>query len=87
MARNFTLNLEGGAEVLQELAADAIADLAREIAAAAGEGAEVEMSTSDRARAVVKVPADRQAKDGALSRAAAQFGLEVRPPKNGKRRK
>ena len=76
MARNFTLNLDGGAEVLKTLAAPLIAELAQKVADAAG--GEVEFSTSDRARASVVVSADRQARDGALTRAAAQAGLEVR---------
>lgn len=84
---SFELNFEGGAEVLKVLAADAIATLAQQVAAAAGDGAVVELSTLDRARAVVKVPADMQARDGVLTRAATQVGLDVRPSKSGKRRK
>lgn len=77
----FELDRAGGAEVLKELAADAIAEIAGQVADAAGEGAEVTLSTTDRARASVRVPADAQAKDGVLSRAAAQIGLEIRPSK------
>jgi hypothetical protein len=77
----FELDKAGGAEVLKVMAAEAIAALAQQVAAAAGEGAVVEMSTTDRARAKVKVPADVQAKDGVLTRAAAEVGLEVRPSK------
>lgn len=79
----FELNLEGGAEVLKELSAGVIADLTQQIADAAGEGATVEMSTTDRARGSVSVPADRQAIDGVLTKAAAAAGLEVtlRPPR------
>ncbi len=84
MARNFTLDFAGGGEVLKQLAAPLIDELARKVAAAAGDGAEVELTTSDRARAVVRVPADRQAADGALTKAAAQVGLEIRPPKRRK---
>lgn len=73
----FTLDVAGGAEVLKELAAQTIEELAQQVAARAGEGALVEMSVSDRARARVKVPADAQAKDGVLSRAASEAGLAV----------
>ena len=49
------------------------------------------MRVTDRARASVKVPAEVQAKDGALTRAAASVGLEVvaRKPRDsgGKTRK
>ncbi|WP_396902455.1 hypothetical protein [Mycolicibacterium sp.] len=84
----FELDLEGGAEVLKVLAAGAIADLTQQIADAAGEGATVEMSTTDRARGSVSVPAEAQAKDGVLTRAASAAGLEVtlRPPRQRKSR-
>lgn len=82
---SFKLNLDGGAEVLKELAAPLIAKVAQEIAENAGEGAEVQLSTSDRARAVVRVPADAQARDGVLTRAAAAAGLEVRPSRGGRK--
>lgn len=83
----FTLDVAGGAEVLKELVADEIAQLAQQLAAAAGAGAEVKLSTTDRARASVQVPADAQAKDGVLSRAAAEIGLEIRPTKKRPPRK
>lgn len=83
----FELNLEGGAEVLKELAAPHIAALAQQIADKAGDAAEVELSTSDRARAVIRVPAEAQAKDGVLTRAAAEVGLQVRPGRRRKPRK
>lgn len=73
----FELNLEGGAQVLKELAAGAIAELTQQVADAVGEGAEVTMSTTDRARGSVSVPAELQAKDGVLTRAASAAGLEV----------
>lgn len=84
----FELDLEGGAEVLKELAAGAIADLTQQIADAVGEGAKVKMSTTDRARGSVSVPAEAQAKDGVLTKAAAAAGLEVtlRPEKPRKSR-
>jgi hypothetical protein len=77
----FELDLAGGAEVLKEMSAAAIADLAAQVAAAAGDGAVVDLKTTDRAKAFVRVPAEQQAKDGLLSRAAAEVGLEVRPSK------
>lgn len=77
----FELDLAGGAEVLKELSAAAIAELADKVSAAAGEGAVVELKTTDRAKAFVRVPKAAQAKDGVLSRAAAEVGLEVRPAK------
>lgn len=54
---------------------------ARAVAEAAGgssKGAKVDEYTTDRSAASVKVPAARQAKSGALTRAAAARGLEVR---------
>lgn len=74
----FKLNRKGGAEVLNELAAPHINALAKSIAADAGTGAQVEEYTSDRAAAIVSVPASHQAKDGVLSRAATAAGLELR---------
>ena len=75
----FKLNRAGGAEVLKELAADAIHALAQQVAAQAGDAAQVDEYTTDRAAASVSVPAHLQAKDGVLTRAAAAAGLEVRP--------
>lgn len=75
---NFRLNRKGGAEVLKELAAQQINALASQVAALAGSDAEVDEYTTDRAAAAVRVPADQQAKDGVLTRAAAAAGLEVR---------
>lgn len=75
----FVLDQEGGAEVLKVLAAGAIKDLAGQVADAIGEGAELKIYTTDRAAASVSVPAEMQAKDGVLTRAAAAAGLEVRP--------
>lgn len=80
----FQLNRDGGAEVLKELAADAIRELALQIGAAADEGAKVadysqiREYVTDRFVATVAVPAARQAKDGALTKAASESGLEVR---------
>lgn len=75
----FVLDHEGGAEVLKALAAGAIKDLAARVADDIGEGATVKVYTTDRAAASVSVPAEMQAKDGVLTRAAAAAGLEVRP--------
>lgn len=75
----FVLDQEGGAEVLKELAATAIKDLAEWVADDIGDGATVKIYTTDRAAASVSVPAEMQAKDGVLTRAAAAAGLQVRP--------
>ncbi|HNP58854.1 hypothetical protein [Gordonia sp. UBA7599] len=77
----FKLDRKGGAEVLREMVADQINELAKHIAAQAGPDAEVETYATDRAAASVRVPADQQAKDGVLTRAAAAAGLEFRPKK------
>lgn len=74
----FRLNYKGGGEVLKQLAAPHINALAWQVAARAGEDAEVSEYTTDRAAASVTVPADQQAKDGVLTRAASAAGLEVR---------
>lgn len=76
---NFRLDRKGGAEVLKTLAAPAINDLAKQVGDQAGEDAEVDEYTTDRAAAAVSVPAEQQAKHGTLTRAAAAAGLEVRP--------
>lgn len=85
----FQLDLAGGAEVLKVLAADAVKNLADQIAAEAGEGATVETYVTDRAVAAVRVPADAQAKDGVLTKAAAAVGLPVvaKPPRKARPRK
>ena len=81
---SFELDLEGGAEVLKVVAADAMRELGLQVAAAADEGATVEEyaqvsdRVTDRFVVSVSVPAERQAKDGALTKAAASVGLEVR---------
>ncbi|MGH3725658.1 MAG: hypothetical protein ACRDUS_16235 [Mycobacterium sp.] len=83
----FELDREGGAEVLKEMAKAHILELALQVGEHADEGATVaEFSTideytTDRAVATVTVPAERQAKDGVLTRGAAAAGLEVNPPK------
>lgn len=78
MTAKFKLDRKGGSEVLKQMAAEHIHALAQQIAAAAGEGVEVNQYTTDRAGAAVSVPAGRQAKYGALTRAASAAGLEVR---------
>lgn len=74
----FKLNYRGGAEVLKQLAAGEVNRLAQQIATRAGDGAELRPYTTDRAAASVSVPAEQQAKDGVLTRAASAAGLEVR---------
>lgn len=79
----FTLDRDGGAQVLKEEFADAIRQLALDVGAAADEGAKVaeysqiDEKVTDRFKATVTVPAERQARLGVLTKAAAQFGLEV----------
>lgn len=77
----FKLNRAGGAVVLKEIAAPAINAIAERIGAKAGPDAQVSKYTTDRAAAAVSVPAEQQARDGVLTKAAAAAGLEVRPPK------
>ena len=53
--------------------------MARRVAAQIdGDDVHVDEYTTDRAAAAVVVPAERQAVDGALTRAAAAVGLEVK---------
>lgn len=73
----FYLNLAGGAEVLKQMAAKSIEELADTIAAQAGPDAKVTSKVTDRARSTVRVPAEQQAKDGVLTRGATAAGLEV----------
>lgn len=58
--------------------AAAINQAANEIAANVGPDAIVDEYRTDRRAAAVTVPAERQTRDGALTRAAAQVGLDVR---------
>ncbi|MGZ9830206.1 hypothetical protein ACXYTP_25160 [Tsukamurella ocularis] len=74
----FKLDTKGGEEVLKQLAASTINTLAQQVAAQAGPDADVQPYTTDRAAAAVSVPADQQAVDGVLTRAASAAGLEVR---------
>jgi len=74
----FVLNRVGGGEVLKMIAAEEVSALAAQVAGSAGDGAVIETKTSaTRFVASVKVPADAQAKDGVLSRAASQVGLVI----------
>ena len=79
----FVLDRAGGAEVLKINAAQAITELANQVAGSAGAGAVVTTKVSKtRFVATVQVPADAQAMDGVLSRAASDVGLAVRAYKN-----
>jgi hypothetical protein len=53
-------------------------EVAHRVAAEAGEDATVSEYTTDRSAASVWVPAEQQARDGVLTRAAAAVGLEVK---------
>lgn len=85
MARvQFQLNKPGVREILKspEMAAlmnETAEQVAAQIREETGEEPTVESYTTDRAAAAVGVPAVLQATDGALTRAAAAVGLEVRP--------
>ena len=89
----FTLNRDGGAEVLKEMAAEAVMELALQVGASADDGAKVaefseitDRVSATRFVATIKVPDYRQARDGALTKAAAANGLEVHPyPKSSKK--
>lgn len=85
----FQRDTAGVGEVLKAMAADAVIDLALEVAASAGTAAVVESRTGKkRYIAQILVPADQQAKDGVLSRAAADAGLTIRSyPKRAPRKK
>lgn len=97
VTNSFELDLAGGAEVLKEMAAATISEIALQVAATADEGAtvdeyaQIEEKVTDRFVAYVTVPAERQAKDGALTKAAAAAGLEVRlrpqRPRRSRKRK
>ena len=59
--------------------AEMVNRVARRVAAQiGGDDVHVDEYTSDRRAAAVVVPAERQAVDGALTRAAAAVGLEVK---------
>lgn len=89
MARKpgFKLNRRGVRQILTKdtLLHDVMNDTAREAADAAREelGPDVEVVvseyTSDRQAASIAVLVEEQARSGALTRAAAKVGLEVRP--------
>lgn len=78
MTKPFKLNRKGASEVLKSEARDAVNALAAKVAANAGDDATIDPYTTDRAAASVSVPADQQARDGVLTRAATAAGLEVR---------
>lgn len=58
--------------------AQLVNDAATRVAAHAGDNAHVDRYTTDRGAAAVVVPAEDQARDGKLTRAAAAAGLEVK---------
>ncbi|MBF6135873.1 hypothetical protein IU501_23050 [Nocardia otitidiscaviarum] len=82
MARvKVTLDRREVGVLLRTAFGDDVAELANRVAAAAGgrrKGVRVRRYTTDRQKAAVSVPAARQAKDGALSKAAAAVGLTIR---------
>lgn len=77
--RVFRLDYEGVGKILTSDAfAARVNELGRKIADEVGDDAEFSEYTTDRRAASVSVPAHRQARDGALTRAASSAGLEVR---------
>lgn len=78
MSFTFKLDRKGGSEVLKKMVADEIREIGEKVAAGAGEGVEVNHYTTDRAGVAVGIPAARQAKHGALTKAANAAGLEVK---------
>jgi hypothetical protein len=75
----FTRDHAGIGEILKSAEAAAIVNAAaRKIADTVGPDAQVDEYTTDRRAASVSVPAEMQTRDGALTRAAAAVGLEVR---------
>lgn len=83
----FVLDRAGGAEVLKVIVAAEIAAKTEQVAALVGASAVIEIKTTDRARGIITVPADLQAKDGVLSRAAIEAGLEFTAYKKREPRK
>lgn len=76
---SFKLNYKGVGEILKSpQVAMVMNEVAARVAAQSGDDAEVKSYTTDRQAASVSVPADQQARDGLLTRAAAACGLQVR---------
>jgi hypothetical protein len=73
------LDHDGLARLLKSQPVSALVkEAAHGVAAEAGEDATVSEYTTDRSAAAVRVPAEQQARDGRLTRAAAAVGLEVK---------
>ncbi|MFE3057636.1 hypothetical protein [Nocardia sp. NPDC059239] len=75
---NIRLNNAAIGKVLKTAFGPLVNQVADEIASHAGPDAIVDDYTTDRNAAAVLVPAEQQAADGSLTRAAAAVGLEVR---------
>ena len=74
----FTLNRAGGNEILKAVCAEEVSALAAQVVAAAGPEAFLSTKvTATRFVATIKVPAEAQATDGVLSRAATAVGLTI----------
>lgn len=71
-----TLDYKAIGEILKTQTQGLVNDWAKKVAATIP-GAELEEYTTDRQAAKVRVPAHQQAKDGALTRAAAGLGLVI----------
>ncbi len=82
MARNVEVHIDRQAlrRVLNSPAVRAMTvAAAHRVAEKAGTGGDVKLFQTDRPHAVVSIPAWLQAREGMLSRAAAQAGLRVKP--------
>ncbi|WP_280265346.1 hypothetical protein [Nocardia wallacei] len=73
-----TLHKANVGRILRQQFRDEVNALAHALAEQIGDDAMVDEYTTDRAAAGVRVPTERQTVDGALTRAAAALGLEVR---------
>lgn len=75
---NVRLNTAAVGQVLKKAFAPLVNEAADEIASHAGPDAIVDDYTTDRNAAAVLIPAEQQATDGTLTRAAAAAGFAVR---------
>jgi hypothetical protein len=74
----FKLDRKGGSEVLKDMSRPMVNEAGQKVYTAAGEGAEINHYTTDRAGVAVGVPAALQAAHGNLTKAASEAGLEVK---------
>ncbi|OBC12181.1 hypothetical protein A5788_22350 [Gordonia sp. 852002-50816_SCH5313054-c] len=77
-ASPFRPDRKGIGEILKTEFVTEVNRLAQEVGDQCGDDVEVRFYTTDRGAASVTVPAEVQAKEGALTRAATAVGLEVK---------